>query len=230
MKNIIAVFLKQLSETLKNKTTLIQFVMLPLIAVIMENLVNLQDMPEHFFALMFAPMFIGMAPLTCMSSIISEEKEQNTLRVLVMSNVRPFQYLTGTGLYVFIMCLVGIGVFGVLSGCKGVDLLIFIGILCAGSLISIIVGAVIGIACRDQMSAVSVTVPVMCVFSFLPMIAQFNESVKTVAGFTYSGQISFLLRTNGVWDADVFSVIVLAVNFAAAAVLFIAVYRKKGMC
>ena len=117
MKNIIAVFLKQLSETLKNKTTLIQFVMLPLMAVIMENLVKLEDMPEHFFALMFAPMFIGMAPLTCMSSIISEEKEQNTLRVLVMSNVRPFQYLTGTGVYVFIMCLAGIGVFGVLSGC-----------------------------------------------------------------------------------------------------------------
>ena len=230
MKNIAAVFLKQLSETLKNKTTLIQFVMLPLMAIIMENLVKLEDMPEHFFALMFAPMFIGMAPLTCMSSIISEEKEQNTLRVLVMSNVRPFQYLTGTGVYVFIMCLAGIGVFGALSGCEGADLLIFTGILCAGSLISIIVGAVIGIACRDQMSAVSVTVPVMCVFSFLPMIAQFNESVKTVAGFTYSGQISFLLRTNGAWNADAFSVTVLAVNFVAAAALFIAVYRKKGVC
>ena len=230
MKNIAAVFLKQLSETLKNKTTLIQFVMLPLMAIIMENLVKLEDMPEHFFALMFAPMFIGMAPLTCMSSIISEEKEQNTLRVLVMSNVRPFQYLSGTGVYVFIMCLAGIGVFGALSGCEDADLLIFTGILCAGTLISIIVGAVIGIACRDQMSAVSVTVPVMCVFSFLPMIAQFNESVKTVAGFTYSGQISFLLRTNGAWDADAFSVTVLAVNFVAAAALFIAVYRKKGVC
>ena len=80
MKNIKAVFMKQILDTIKNKTVFIQFLMFPIIAVIMENAVKIEDMPEHFFAKLFAVMFIGMSPLSCMSAIISEEKEKNTLR------------------------------------------------------------------------------------------------------------------------------------------------------
>lgn len=101
MRNIKAVFLKQIIDTVKNKAVLIQFLMFPIMAVIMENSIMIPDMPEHFFAKLFSVMFTGMAPLTCMSAIISEEKESNTLRALMMSSVKPWQYLIGTGAYVF---------------------------------------------------------------------------------------------------------------------------------
>ena len=42
MRNISIIFLKQLKDTLKNKAVLIQFVMLPLMAVIMENAVKMR--------------------------------------------------------------------------------------------------------------------------------------------------------------------------------------------
>ena len=103
MKNITAVFLKQIKETFRNKTILIQFLMFPVMVIIMENAIKLENMPEHFFVKLFAVMFVGMAPLTCMSAIISEEKEKNTLRALMMSNVKPFENLFGVGSYVFIM-------------------------------------------------------------------------------------------------------------------------------
>ena len=93
MKNIKAVFMKQMLDTVKNKTVFIQFLMFPIMAVIMENAVKIEDMPEHFFAKLFAVMFIGMAPLSSMSAIISEEKEKNTLRTLMMSSVKPWQDL-----------------------------------------------------------------------------------------------------------------------------------------
>ena len=51
MKNISVIFLKQLKDTLKNKAVLIQFVMFPLMAVIMENTVKFEDMPEKFFVI-----------------------------------------------------------------------------------------------------------------------------------------------------------------------------------
>ena len=73
MKNIKAVFLKQLSDTLKNKMVLIQFVMFPMLVIIFENAIKIEDMPEHLFAKLFAVMFVGMAPLTRMSAIRSEE-------------------------------------------------------------------------------------------------------------------------------------------------------------
>ena len=42
MKNAGAVFLKQAKDTMKNKTILIQFVMFPALAVIMENFMSIE--------------------------------------------------------------------------------------------------------------------------------------------------------------------------------------------
>lgn len=227
MNGIFTVFLKQVKETLKNKTILIQFVMFPLLTVIMENAVELGNMPEHFFAKLFAVMFVGMAPLTCMSAIISEEKEKNTLRVLMMSNVKPVQYLLGIGSYIWLMCMAGAAVFAVLGEYKGAELAEFMLVMAVGIILSILVGAIIGIISKNQMSATSVTVPVMMIFSFLPMLSMFNETIGKIAKFTYSQQISILVNNN--FDSITDSIIVLAVNFILAVLIFFSAYHKNGM-
>lgn len=229
MKNIYAVFLKQVSDTLKNKTILIQFMMFPALVVVMENAVKIDDMPEHFFAKLFAVMYVGMAPLTCMSAIISEEKEKNTLRVLMMSNVRPAEYLIGVGTYVFVMCALGTVVFAAVGGYTGRVLALFAAVMSAGIILSELTGAFIGVFSRNQMTATSITVPVMMIFSFLPMLSMFNETVKNVARVTYSQQISELINGIGVSDISAESIIVITVNFVIAAVLFIVAYRRKGL-
>ena len=48
--------------------------------------------------------------------------------------------------------------------------------MAVGIIISMLVSAVIGFFSKNQMSATSVTVPVMIIFSFLPMLAMFNET------------------------------------------------------
>lgn len=227
MNGISTVFLKQVKETLKNKAILIQFVMFPLLAVIMENSIKIDEMPEHFFAKLFAVMFIGMAPLTCMSSVISEEKEKNTLRVLMMSNVKPVQYLLGIGSYICIMCMAGAAVFAVLGEYKGSDLAGFMLVMAVGIILSILIGAVIGIISNNQMSATSVTVPVMMIFSFLPMLSMFNETIEKIAKITYSQQINMLVNSNFENISD--SVAVLVVNFIIAVLLFFIAHRKNGI-
>lgn len=229
MRNIDAVFLKQLKETFKNKTILIQFLMMPILAVIMENTITLDDMPEHFFVKMFSVMFVGMAPLTCMSAIISEEKEKNTLRVLMMSNVKPFQYLVGVGFYVWLMCMAGAAVFAVCGGYEEMDFCVFMLIMSVGILLSSLIGAVIGVFSKNQMAATSVTVPVMMVFSFLPMLSMFNESIKNIARITYSQQMSILINGIGTVDIKAESVVVIALNFVIMAALFAAAFKKKGL-
>ena len=229
MKNTAVIFRKQLSDTLKNKTILIQFLMFPVLVIIMENLVRIEDMPEHFFVKLFAVMFVGMAPLTCMSAIISEEKEKNTLRVLMMSNVRPAEYLIGVGAYVFVMCSAGMAVFAAAGGYSGTGLVRFIAVMSAGIILSELTGAVIGVFSRNQMTATSVTVPVMMIFSFLPMLSMFNDTVRNAARITYSQQISDLINGIGTSGISAESVIVIAVNAVIAAALFVIVYRRKGL-
>ena len=221
MKHIRAILWKQVKDTLKNKTILIQFLMFPVMTVIMENAIEIKDMPEHFFATLFAVMFIGMAPLTAMSAIIAEEKEKNTLRVLLMSNVKPTEYLAGIGVYVFAMCMIGAGIIALAGGYKGKTIPAFIAIMAVGILVSLFMGAVIGIFSKSQMMATSVTIPVMMIFSFVPMLSMFNESIKKVGKITYTQQINSLLTNVENLQIKTEHFVVIGMTVLIALVLFV---------
>ena len=235
MKKVNAVFKKQMKDSFKNKTIFIQFILFPVLVVVMENTVQLQDMPRHFFVGIFAAMYVGMAPLTCVASIISEEKEKGTLEMLRMSGVKSWQYLIGIGANILLWCMLGSVVFVVVGEYQGGASVFFLLILLAGILISTLFGAAIGLLCKNQMSATAVTVPVMMLFSFLPMIAMFNEKVKEISRFVYSYQVQSMTqkmqalsgakKITDVLNAECFWI--LGINFVAAAVLFAAVYLKK---
>ena len=98
-----------------------------------------------------------------------------------------------------------------------------------GIILSELTGAVIGIFSRNQMTATSISVPVMMLFAFLPMLSMFNDTIKSVAQVTYSQQISELI--NGIGDSGIQteSLIVIAVNFALAVILFTVAYKRKGL-
>lgn len=230
MRNCMIIFRKQVKDTGKNIALVIQFIMFPLMAVIMENAIQLEDMPEHFFVGLFAVMHIGMAPLNVMSAIISEEKEKNTLRMLLFANIKPAEYLPGIGGYVFSACMVGAVVFDVLGGYKGIEFGIFLSIMATGIIISILIGAVIGIGSKSQIAATTIATPVMMVFAFLPMLSMFNDTIAKVADITYSQQIQLLL--DGVADKTAptpKSLIVIAVSLALAVGVFTYTYRKSGL-
>lgn len=226
MNNIAAIFKKQWKDTLKNKTVLIQFVMFPVMTLVMNNAVKIEGMPENFFVTLFAAMYIGMAPLTSMAAIIAEEKEKNTLRVLMMSNVKPQEYLLGIGGYVWGACMCGAAVICVAGGYDLWGSIAFMGVMAAGILVSLLSGAAIGTWSRTQMMATSVAVPVMMVFSFIPMLSLFNDTIEKIGRFTYTEQISRMLGQIDNVQVSPENVCIIAVNMAAAAVLFMAAYKK----
>ena len=226
MNHVRAILWKQMKDTLKNKTILIQFVMFPVMTVIMENAIEIGNMPEHFFANLFAIMYVGMAPLTSVAAIISEEKEKNTLRVLQMSNVKGGEYLLGNLVYIFVMCMLGSLVIGLAGGYEGKTLLTFMAIMAVGHLISAVLGAAIGVISKNQMSATSLTVPVMMVFSFLPMLSMFNETIAKVAKVVYSQQLHLLLQDIQKPELSGQSLSVLVVNAAVILSIFIVAYRR----
>lgn len=227
-KKIAAIFKKQAKETLKNKEILLQFVMFPAIAVIMESFVKVEGMPENYFVKLFAMMYIGMAPLTVMSAVIAEEKEKNTLKMLMFSDVRPWEYLIGTGSCVWMVCMAGATVFGMVGKYQGAELVQFLSVMAVGILTAMLFGAGIGTYSRTQMMATSVTVPVMLVFSFLPMLSMFNENIRKVADLVYSQQIGNLMNALG-QTPDMETIVVLLVNMVCAGTLFGWAYRRCGL-
>lgn len=226
INHIWAILWKQLKDTLKNKTVLIQFVMFPFLTVVMENAIELEGMPEHFFANLFAIMYVGMAPLTSVASVISEEKEKNTLRVLQMCNVKAFEYLLGNAIYVIAACMLGSLVIGVAGGYTGSRLVYFMLIMFLGHCVSVVLGAAIGVIGKNQMVATSITVPAMMVLSFLPMLSMFNESIHKVAKFIFSEQLYIMLNSLQDLHIETENVVIIACNAVVIIGVFLVAYRK----
>lgn len=226
MRHILAILWKQVKDTFKNKTILIQFVMFPVMTVIMENAIKIDNMPEHFFANLFAIMYIGMAPLTSMSAIISEEKEKNTLRVLHMSNVKAVEYFIGNAIYIWSICMLGSLVIGLAGGYSGEILVKFMLVMAVGHLISTMLGAAIGAFSTNQMMATSITIPVMMVFSFLPMLSMFNDTIGKFAKIFYSQQLHLLICQLNDFEVSTECVIVMCVNIILITGIFALGYQR----
>lgn len=226
INHIQAILWKQLKDTVKNKTVLIQFIMFPCMTIIMENVMNIQGMPEHFFAGLFAIMYIGMAPLTSIAAVMSEEKEKNTLRVLQMCNVTAFEYLIGNAIYIVSVCMVGSLVIGVAGRYTGLALFYFLLISFLGHNISMLLGAMIGLISKNQMAATSVSIPVMMVFSFLPMLSMFNGTIKNIAKYIYSEQLSILINSLDRIHINAENVMILLCNIGIIVALFLVANRR----
>ncbi len=80
-----------------------------------------------------------------------------------------------------------------------------------------------------HMMATSLTVPLMMIFSFLPMLSAFNDGIKKVANITYSQQVYTLInQLDGIEPVGGAS-LVIAVNMVLAIGFFVYAYKRSGL-
>lgn len=116
---------------------------------------------------------------------------------------------------------------GLAGGYRGKELLILLVVMLVGHLISTIVGATIGVASKNQMMATSLTVPIMMIFSFLPMLSMFNESIMKKSKYIFTEQLFVLINNVSNLRIDAENTLILAVNLVLASAIFSGVYRKS---
>lgn len=224
ISHISAVLINQFKDTLKNTQVLVLFVVYPIIAAVMITSMGEQT---DFFISIFAAMHMIFTPLVTTASIMAEEKEKNTLRVLIMAGIRPVEYLLSIGGFVFLCTLLTGSSFlllGEYSVETGISTMLCMGI---GCLCSIVLGLTIGGIAPNMMSANAIAVPVSMVLSFLPMIANFNNTVGKFAKYTYGQQIGYFLQNPEGYKLTAESVVIIAINFLLCAIAFTYVFRRN---
>ncbi|AMP19784.1 hypothetical protein AZF37_00095 [endosymbiont 'TC1' of Trimyema compressum] len=114
MKSIKSIFIKQAKDTLKMPMVLIQFIIYPVVAFIMTELIakSNEAISNNLFVTMMVAIFAGMALITSTAGVIAEDIEKKSLRFLVMAGVKPREYLIGTGGFIFLAGLIVSVVFG----------------------------------------------------------------------------------------------------------------------
>lgn len=209
VQNVSALFHKQVKDVFKNLPVLVLFIVYPVIAVIMTQAMKDQVDMGSFFVSIFATMHSVFTPIVATASIITEEKEKNTLRVLIMSNVNLREYLISIGGFILIATLLTSSVFLFIIDLTAEQSLLFLLAIIIGSLISIILGVCIGLFSKNAAAANGLAVPFGMVFAFLPMLSSFNKGIEAVSKFTFGQQISYLL---GGKTISAFGIIVLCAN------------------
>ena len=177
-------------------------------------------------------MNIGMCGIYCTSLLLAEEKEKKTLRVLMTSSVNGMEYFIGCILPVFaatvILNYVLMPVSGyIISGKTGAvfrgDDLIFSDQLYHGMLL--------GIFAKNQVSAGTITTPVLLVLMMVPMFSNFIEILSTISKFFFTGILMDMIMDIAADKGSVLqagSVVIMVVEAVLAVGLFVVCYRQNG--
>ncbi len=224
-RKILAIFQKTAKDALANKRLILVFLIFPVMTLIFYNM-----MPEEkdFFATIFIPMHLILVPASTMAAIISEEKEKNTLKSLILANVKPLEYFIGVGLLVLISTLLCTSLFLITMNISGIEYLRFYIIITLSSLCSMIIGSMVGISSQNQMNANAMISPVAIIFGILPMFGAFNETIKNISSIIYTQTLSNVLNnlSNSISLKDY---IIIILNFVLFIILFSFVYKKKKL-
>ncbi|WMJ86959.1 ABC transporter permease [Anaerocolumna sp. MB42-C2] len=221
---IYAIARKEKSDFIKNKKNLIMMVIFPILLFIIsiaEKQSNISSISPSFIT-----MHIVMVPLMCMATIIAEEKEKNTLRMLILSNVKPLEYLIGIGFIIFMFSLMGLGVFSVMDAFGEhpnhmMEIYLLLGQIC-----SLIIGAIIGVSVNNQVSVTPIALPLILTLFFIPILAQSNTMIAMFSKYLFTDAIMRMLIANKFYSD---SGIIILLNILVFSIFFVVCYKNKKL-
>jgi len=229
MNSVGAIFAKQSKDMFKNFGVLIMFIVFPVVGFALTRLIaeNSPYIEDTMFIMQMAAMFVGMALILSVATIISEDRENKSLRFLIIAGVKPMTYLLGIGGVIFTFSIVTSGAFAAMSGFEVSGLINFMAVMLSGAIASILLGAIIGIFSKNQQAASGLAMPVGMFLSMGALAAGFNESVARVFSIFYTHQINVLF--GDIMGSPLRPLVTIWINIAVLAIIFAIAFKKKGM-
>ncbi len=186
LKVIAALFKKDCKDTLQNMNVMI-LVILPLVfGVLYTNIFSgmMEDMPTSFVLNMVTGMTLALIPTSFLATLVAEEKEKHTLRTLMLSGVTAAEFIASKILLTLMLLeLLSIACFFI-TGSPVNLLLVYLLLVTIGSLGLLLIGAIIGLVCKDQMSTGVLSAPISLILLLPPMLGSMSPFLAAIAQFT----------------------------------------------
>lgn len=179
-------------------------------------------------------MTISIVPLNVLANMVAEEKEKHTLRSLMLANVSVTDFLLSKAFVALVLMLIdGILIFFVCQ--EPIEYLGYFLIFYTLSSLSVLFfGVLVGLLSKDQMSAGTLSSPLMILLMLPPMFSQLNEMIGKIAMIfpTTSFQTLYVQLSlhQNFWNQE--TMIAIAVCFAWIVLGILAFgygYQKKGL-
>lgn len=182
---------------------------------------------------------LGMTMNICMDGFvtvgtaIAEEKEKHTLRVLMTSSVTGMQYFIGSVLFPFVQMMVinyiVLFVSGVSVGEVPVFTFFFVSMMV--SVISCVLGMIVGICAKNQMNASLLSYPFMIIFMMVPIFGNMSEKLHKISGFLFTGVMTGMTDCITMGEKYVLKPLDIAVLFGEliiSVLVFLMLYKRNG--
>ncbi|MDX6152613.1 ABC transporter permease subunit [Marinococcus sp. PL1-022] len=241
-RKISAVLQLKLRLIVSNMSIIFTPVFAIIFVIVMGNLMPQVDTNEtampfstEGFLLSFGLIFnIAIAGISMSSSPIAEEKEKHTLRVLMTSSVRGPEYFIGSMIPILVILVATNILLVPASGVSlgDIPLFTYLVITTLATLISIVIGYIIGVFAKNQAQATLVSTPILVLFTSTPVLKVFNETFAEVLNYTYSGVLANLAETlssSTEYQWNITDTSVLLAWLVLTLGIFMYVYKKNGL-
>ena len=230
LKHIFAIFKKQVLDVPQNRGILFNFLIFPLFTLLFILLKS--DSSEIYrmqIVMSMSATFTGMTPFTAISGIIREDKLTNVTRMLILSTVKPLEYLLGITLYIMAISSLIAVFFGLIGGFAGISLLGFVLSVMLGTFTSLVFSSMLTIQTKNPSGAAR-AVSLIAIFNgMIPTFAASNPALMKIARFWYTVQIKDLI--GDVFDCYYLNIperlLIIGVNLAVFTVLFAILFKKN---
>ena len=176
---------------------------------------------------------IGGNGIYCCSLLLAEEKEKKTLRVLMTSSVNALEFFIGSILPVFFFTAV---INFILVPISGMTMTLtqwawFAVMTIIGTLTSCILGMLLGIFAKDQVSTSTITTPFILTLMLVPMFSTIIESFKTFSKFIFTGAIMEMISNIASKQTpyvELNGILVMVLEIILTILLFTFFYKRNG--
>lgn len=231
IKRVNALVRKEANDLKKNLNVSIMF-LLPVFFPILKSMLNSEQGSESLMLSLTLNLNSCMVVLISMAMLIAEEKEKNTMRTLMFSAVSPMEFLAGKAIITLIIStVINVLVYFILK----INIQYLVPYLIIGLILSIsmiILGAVVGILSKNQMTTGTISMPVSFPLFILPTLAAKSEIMKKIANFvpTYHSDILIQKTLQGQnLLNEKFHFLALLIWIVAAILVFSYVYKIKRL-
>ena len=233
----LAVLIKKDFRLMFTNKNMLIMILLPIgFAVLYQTIfgdVKEAGMPSNFVLTLCELLNLSAIPLTGLAMMVAEEKEKNTLRVLMLSDVSALEYIFSKIISVLVLMeLITIVIFFI-TATQLSYLPMFLLVTTVTSISMLLFGSVVGLLSKDQMSTSTLSTPLMILFLIPPRFQNMNEVIDKIASIVPTTRMMAIINDamNGMSILSQEHLLDFGIILAwilLGVVTFAMMYRKKG--
>ena len=212
--------------TLANKSILLQVLMPVFFVFLYKFIFSLNGAGQELGADRLAtllmnislPFSLAMSVGTPIIIILAEEREKHNLQSLRLAGVTAGQYILSALIWPAIIGIFYIVVTPILIGAKLSNQVFSYGlVLLLTLLVLIFFFLMVGLFCKNQVMAQSLSVPAMLLVAFIPMFSNMNEDLFKVLRYSFMGLFTTYMKDWSnfqIWSGELLALVLWLLLFA----------------